>query len=353
MSTRSRSQDDGARAELRHESCVGLRVSLKKSTKELGMKKAMLTILAAMVCLWAVSAQAEDWWEESAPDTSLDQRVVNESEKKLEPPESAIRVNWVDEYVEVMAGGTADPDKVINEAHAISVATKTARHLAYEKLAETISGINITADAVYDRELMVDSNLQTSVEALIRGAQVVEERHDKLSDGSIWAQVRLGIHLKGQDNSLMSSSKSWMQENLAEAGDNAQEQEQQDPAAEDTSTEAVEEEFTGLIVDAGGREVKPAMAPGIYSESGRQIYGYQDVDQDYLVQHGLVGYAESVQKAREMSRVGDNPLVVEAKQVRGKNSCDLAVSNQEAKKISSASLESPFLEECRVIFVVN
>lgn len=318
------------------------------------MKKTIVILMFCIVYFWTVNAYG-DWWEEADAGNELDQRMVSPSENRLAPPSSAVRVNWVDEYVEVMAGGTADPDRVISEAHAVSVATKTARHLAYEKLAETISGINITSDAVYNRELMIDSNLQTSVEALIRGAQVVEERHDRLHDGSIWAQVRLGIHLQGEGNSLMASSKPWMQTNLSPEAQVTIE----DPARKaveklaEGQPEAVQEEITGIIIDAGGMEVKPAMAPAIYSRNGTLIYGFHNVDEDYVVQHGLAGYAQSVEDAKNMSRVGDNPLVVKADSVRGNNSCDVVLTNEDAARISAASMEKPFLQECRVVFVVN
>ena len=182
------------------------------------MNRPVSLVLAVVLALLLVSsASARDWWLESAPADTMDQQVV--VRPKVAPPvkqgstfvpiDNAVRVNWVDKYIEVVAGGTVDMNQAVNMAHALTIAKKTARHLAYEKLAETIRGIHIDADATYDRELMVDSNLCTKVDALVLGAQVIDETHEQFADGSIMAQVRLGIRIVGSD-SLMAGTKDWL-----------------------------------------------------------------------------------------------------------------------------------------------
>lgn len=162
---------------------------------------------AILVTLLFLPVHASDWWRESeAPgpgSTALDQKVVNMDSH------DAYRINWVDEYIEVMAGATVDEKRAVNQAHAVSIAKKTARHLAYEKLAETVAGIRITGDATYDRELMLDANLKTSVQAFIRGAMVVSEKVTHYPDGSIWAEVVLGVHLNG-DKGLGGPTTRWV-----------------------------------------------------------------------------------------------------------------------------------------------
>lgn len=308
------------------------------------LRYALLSILISFFL--CTTAWCADWWEQAGNEgDSLDQTSVQQGDSGG-PLETAVRVNWVDDYIEVVAGGTVDNDKAINSAHALSMAKKTARHLAYEKLAETIKGINITSDATYDRELMVDSNLETRVQGLIRGAQVIDENHKQLADGSIWARVRLGIHITGP-KSLMSSTESWIEENRESASTESE--------SKQISSESSEkiENASGVIVDATELDLKPAMVPKIYSQNGELLYGAQDVDNSYLTRFGMAGYARSVEQAKSDERVGENPLVISAEKIKGKNQCDVVLSSDEASRLIKAASENSFLKECRVMFVVN
>ncbi len=302
------------------------------------MKYRISMLMVFLVLVSCPAVLCADWWEASSLKDILDCKTVARTEP-TGPIETAVRVNWVDDYIEVIAGGTADTKESVNMAHSLSVAQKTARHLAYEKLAETINGINITSDATYDRELMIDSNLKTRVEALIRGAQVIEEKHDQLADGSIWATVRLGIHIIGP-NSLMSSSQPWLQK-------------QGSSSSSLYSQKVAGQGITGLIIDASGLGIKPAMAPRIYSEGGEILYGMQDVDGSYLTRFGMVGYARSIDQAKGLDRIGANPMIIRAQAAKGTHQCDVTISKEDAAKLIQAGSGDPFLRECRVVFVVN
>ena len=50
------------------------------------------------------------------------------------------QVDWQSSRICVIAGATADPNRAVNSAHARSLALKTARVLAYEKMAEMWGG---------------------------------------------------------------------------------------------------------------------------------------------------------------------------------------------------------------------
>ncbi len=309
-------------------------------------------IIPAVLAMIVISnpAGARDWWQESSVRDSFDQRTVNLS-KPMGPIESAVRVNWVDDYIEVIAGGTVDNRQAVNMAHALSMAQKTARHLAYEKLAETISGISITSDATYDRELMIDANLKTNLSALIRGAQVVEERHEQLADGSIWATVRLGINIVGP-GSLMTSTQPWF-DNLPRTQLKTRPRVPDPVPAASVPAAKPAPSYTGLIIDAGGLNIRPAMAPRILGQGGEVLYGVHDVDQEYLTKYGMAGYARSVEQARGLERVGANPMIIKAQGITGNTACDIEISSEDAAALIMAGAGSSFLKESRVVIVVN
>jgi len=306
------------------------------------LKMALILLVLAL----AGTAEAADWWNESGTGNSLDSRAVSRR-GAMGSLDSAVRVNWVDKYIEVVAGGTADPREAINMAHALSIALKTARHLAYEKLAETVREIRINSDAAYDRELMRDSNLRTGVDAVIQGAKIIEETNTQLSDGSIWAQVRLGIHIIGPD-SLMSGTLPWLER---QAPSEAKPREESVAPVKPSSSEAAVSP-TGLIIDAGGLDLRPAMAPKVLGEDGSMVYGFHEVDREHMVNFGLAGYARSIEQAKGCGRVGESPLVVRARKV-GAIGCDLVVSNEDADRIRRQFSSSKALSECRVTIVVN
>jgi len=296
----------------------------------------------------SLTVMAENWWESKQENSATDNIQVSSSQVSGQT-ESASRTNWIDGYIEVMAGATADMRDTVNLAHAYSVALKTARHLAYEKLAETINGLNLYGDATYDRELLRDSNLKTVLRAMIRGARVVNEKKSQFSDGSIWAEVTLGMKLFGEDG-LIKPSVEW----------NDRQQVKISPAPEPKSIEtataappAPAKAYTGLIVDAGGLGAVPAMLPKILAENGDVLYGTGEIDKNYILQFGLVGYQSSLSEAAKLDRVGANPLVVKAKTISGKNNADFVVTNKDAERIKTAVAGKDFLKECRVVAILN
>jgi hypothetical protein len=148
----------------------------------------LLTALATLA-LTALPLDAQRWWEEAESTSPLDEITIER--------DGARRVNWVDGYLEVAAEGTCDPSISVSQAHCRSLALKTARALAYEKLAETVYGINIDAENSYRDRVLQNARLRTETHGLIRGARVVDESHELMPDGSVLARVRLGLLLAG------------------------------------------------------------------------------------------------------------------------------------------------------------
>jgi hypothetical protein len=313
-------------------------------------RKAKISFLMSFFAVILVTTVvfAANWWEEKQAENDLDQKKIIYRKDYPGQVESASRVKWDDQYIEVMAGGTADKKDTVNLAHAYSIATKTARHLAYDKLSETVAGINITSDATYDRELMVDSNLITEVRALIKGARVIKEEKKQMVDGSVWVEVTLGLLLNSKDGLIQPTSLWIDRQPVVEK-----------PVLFSPSSETVKSlpeyggGYTGLIIDAAGLKATPAMLPKIKVEDGREILGPNEVDREYMINQGLVGYADSIGKAKAMKRVGSNPLVVKAIGIEGTNKSNIVVSTNDAMKIASATSVNGFLRECRVVVVIN
>lgn len=308
--------------------------------------RAVLTLMLTTLFL-TQPALAEKWWQSKQAGSSTDV-ITRTPAEQPGVSASASRANWEDGYIEVMAGATADMKDTVNLGHAYSIATKTARHLAYEKLAETVNGLNLYSDATYDRELMMDANLRTVMKAMIRGARVVNEEKSRFSDGSLWVEVTLGLKLYGKDG-LLAPSLDWQRRHP----EKMQPAEKPTPVQPVAAAAAPSRKYTGLIIDASGLGASPAMLPKIVSQNGHVLYGTGEIMRDYVVRMGLMGYQNSVARARAQERVGANPLVIKAVAVSGKNKCDYVISAADTALVQAAATATPLLKECRVVAVLD
>ena len=93
----------------------------------------------------------------------------------------------------VIAGGTANTNLTVNQAHARSLALKTARILAYEKLAEKVKGILLSSRSKLGMDLLQSAEIDTLVEAHLKNVSFEQEKLAFLADGSPWAEVTLSM----------------------------------------------------------------------------------------------------------------------------------------------------------------
>jgi len=114
-----------------------------------------------------------------------------------------------------------------------------------------------------------------------------------------------------------------------------------------------EQLYTGLIIDARGLGARPAFSPKILDETGREVYGSSYVSRELLIKQGLVGYAKELADASENERVAENPLVVRGIRTSWLGNSDIIISRTDADILLDTAGNSAFLEECRVIIVLD
>lgn len=106
---------------------------------------------------------------------------------------------WEKKYICVIAGGTANTDQAINMAHSRSLSLKTARLLAYEKMAEKIKGVIVGSQSNLKNEIIDTSSVKSIVTAVVRNVNFEKETVRFLADGSPWAEVTLSVPLYGPE----------------------------------------------------------------------------------------------------------------------------------------------------------
>ncbi len=298
-----------------------------------------MSAISAMVTLLALALAtpvpaAAQWWKEPAPRSRLDQRITDAS------GQIAGRLKWDDGYIEVKAGATADKALAFNKAHERSLALDAARQLGYFQLAEIVEGVVIDGVTVVKNAMVADQTVRSTVQARIKGAVLVSEDVRDLPDGSVWAEVVMGLRLRGR-GSLTESVGGWSASRPA------------DPFRPDPGFR-VNETYTGLVVDASDAGFSPALAPRRMEEgTAKVIFGPHMVQLASLGQQGPVEYRVAMSEARQGARVGANPLIVRAVGAAGDRKGDLRLSRKDAERVLAADRSGNFLGKGAVAVVLG
>ncbi len=254
-------------------------------------------------------------------------------------------IDWYkDTGSEIVATGVGLPNRM--GTGGMYMARRAAVTDAYRNLAELINGVQVDSDTTM-RDLMIESDVvHTKTSGLIYGAKIIDEGRN--ADGSYY--VKMTIPLFGQ-NSVAAAA-------LPEVTKNIQ-KEAYPPAAVTLPQQEIKAirnaSYTGVIIDAGGLELQPTFSPAIYDVNGRIIYGIKNIDPDFAISKGMVGYAKSVQDAYSIARIGAKPLVIRAVAAKGGassvNKVNVVVSAEDGDKILLANEKSGMLDQCAVVLV--
>ena len=111
--------------------------------------------------------------------------------------------------------------------------------------------------------------------------------------------------------------------------------------------------YTGVVVDARGLKVTPALAPVIYGQDGFGAYGPYQVSRTNAVNKGVVAYAVTDNQSVLRERAGERPLLVKALSAYGSWQTDLVVSSSDARLIRAIVRSGPIADGCRVVIIVD
>ena len=246
-------------------------------------------------------------------------------------------IDWTTGILTVYGEGIASPD-IQNPAQRRLLGFRAAKATAYRNLLELIGQVHIDASTTVGEAMIASDTVRTQVKGLIRGARLVPKSQQE-KDGVY--QVALTLELQDELAATLLPA--------------ARRSPPPAPPAE-SATYVPPQSYTGLIVDARGLDLKPSMAPRLLSAGGNDLYGAGTVDLSYARRWGVVGYDRDLERAIHSDRVGGagaHPLVIKAEKSTGQYSADAVISNEDAVRIQMADLHSPFLSQCRVIFLLG
>ncbi len=232
------------------------------------------------------------------------------------------QINWTNKTVKATGSG-APSLKAANVAVARLGAERAAKMDAYRNVLEAIKGARLEGKGTAGQSLEASPELKSKVEGVIQGFKVVDTKY--YSDGGV--EVIIEGPIDGVLADLVPSAGK-----KAEAGG----------VAEDGTT--------GIIVNAKGVPLTPALAPRLLDETGNEIYGASIVSVTAFKKHGAVAYAKSLDQANKDARVGQKPLVVKAARAAEAGSPDLVIAAADAEKIKKVK---KVLGEGSVIIVTD
>jgi hypothetical protein len=241
-------------------------------------------------------------------------------EKFTGDPKSTPGVNWGGQMIKATGAGAPDLS-VKNPAQARLGAERAALLDAMRNLLAQVKGVQINAEKKMD-DAMKDDKIKARVEGLLRGYKVVGKRY--FSDGGVEIDLEVPVALLTE---VFDPEPIQMLAGLKVEG---------------------EKTNTGLVIDARGLKVTPALAPRLVDDAGKALYSVDSLSADARKVSGVASYVQSLDEAKKSLKAGDKPLVLKATKANGS---DLQLDSADALKLLATN--AGFLAEGRVVIVTN
>ena len=249
------------------------------------------------------------------------------------PEPGAFHIDWERQVVIVSSLGA--PNTNLPRPAWRATAVRAARQTAYRDLLEAVKGVRVSSTTTVENAMLTSDIIKSQVEGIVRDFTVLDIKYYETMDVAMIVEMPLtgafydALLPGGEGGRIAAATPS------------------QPPPSRASGA------ISGLIVDATGLDVMPAMAPKILDEEGNEVYGTAKVLRQFAMTQGVVGYHNNVRGASQDERVAGNPLVVRALRATGPNGCDLVISSADAAQIRQAAGNLPFLDECRVMIVIG
>ena len=305
-------------------------------------------------------------------------------------------VDWTEGVVFAIGKGIA-PRRATGLTQGRMLARRAAVVDGYRNLAEITQGVQITSNWTVRDEMVTGSRVQATVHAVIKGAELVDE---KFEDGV--AIVKLAMPIGGKMmqaliprdkfrrlvqnkgfSSLLPLRSSFLNglfqlflPTEAHAAVLADFPFKSDQEVQTTrkildwlekmgpgigihtlrqNITAYEKQvrFTGVVVDASQvPSFEMATVPFLKTPDGTSVYPNPETDYDHVVRNRVASYDFDVEDAVRNKRVAKQPFIIKALGTYRSKKSDLVISHEDAARVRRLSSISQSFAKTRVIIVV-
>ena len=223
---------------------------------------------------------------------------------------------------------------------------------AQRLLAEQVYGVQIDSKTTVENAIVTSDVVNASVSGVIKGAREVS----CTTDGYGYVHVVMELPVYGGVNSLAAAVvPNVPQQGFLPPSDIIPVDTK--PAAPAVTTNPNQAtvgnlygatgQYTGLIVDCSGLGLQTAMAPALYTDGKKVVYGLENFSHEQVINRGYVGYSNSASSG--VQRAGINPMIVKAQSVE--HFFNPVISKDDAAKILAENQMNGFLSTGNVVFV--
>lgn len=305
------------------------------------------------------------------------------SQAEVIEPIGSGEINWSQGIVTAKGSG-APPKESKNIAQARLMTERAALADARRNLLEVLKGVRVDSVTYVETFMVKSDEIRMRAEGLIQASTEIRKLRRYLSDGAI--EVTVAMNLGGDFLTLLMSlpqsspitkppaSLPLMPEKpssppLASPPEKkgetppvvqpiikAEEKPVLKPGAPKLEPKPLLADlppYTGMVVDTRGLKVQPALVPKVLDEKGMELYQGSYVSRENVAQSGVALYAKDLTAAQTHPRVGKNPLTVKGSKVNPGNPSDIILSPEETKRVAPFTQKGTFLEECKVMIVID
>lgn len=273
---------------------------------------------------------------------------AQEFRREVETADTVTVTDWEQGFVDVTGSATArfTGNRVQEEL----MAKAAARLVAQARLVEILRGIRVTGKTTVENFLVADQRIGARFEGFVKGAitlaDSLEWRADPAADrGEVpLATVKLRLCMT-RSHILCRQRPSSLIGALQEAHATTR-------LANKAKVAVPAKRYTGLIVDLENKLFLPVLFPEIVTRSGTVVYGRDQVDEGMLAQRGMARFTRTISQAKDLTLVGDAPLIVKAVTVTDDNK--IVISEADATIVSGlAGQADNILAEARVAIALD
>lgn len=260
------------------------------------------------------------------------------------------RINWFDGVLTSTAQGEVPPVFSQEAGDTEAVARRVALMKARRAIWASLQGLTVDNARTVEDLLQGNTNIGDELRGIVHNSRVF----DSVRLGGGVQEVTVGIDIHGELARTVLPEMIWVDQSQTVSSAGASQTAGASASVANSQERQINARgFTGLVVDARGLKVRPAILPRFYDLEGSEFYGPGIADKAMGLQRGLASYTVRLGSREMEERVGPRPLHLRAMGVKGRHRCDLVLESVRAAQLLASPQTRESLRNCRVLILID